>query len=84
MAYNVVTIAGSLRKESFSLKIANALARLAPSSLKLEVITLHGISFFSEDLEEPRRRMAVVPGEAAAVERYLFVTPNTTARFPAC
>ena len=51
MAYNVVTIAGSLRKESFTLKIAHALARLAPSSLKLEVITLHGISFFNQDLE---------------------------------
>ena len=51
MAYNVVTIAGSLRKESFTLKIAHALARLAPPSLKLEVITLHGISFFNQDLE---------------------------------
>ena len=39
MAYNIVTIAGSLRKESF-LKIAHALARLAPPSLRLEVITL--------------------------------------------
>jgi chromate reductase len=28
--HHIVTIVGSLRKESFSLKIANALARLAP------------------------------------------------------
>ena len=49
--YNVVVIAGSLRKESFSLKIANALAKLAPATLKLEVVTLHGISFFNQDLE---------------------------------
>jgi hypothetical protein len=27
----IVTIVGSLRKESFSLKIANALAKLAPA-----------------------------------------------------
>ena len=33
---HIVTIAGSLRKESFTLKIANALAKLAPASLKLE------------------------------------------------
>ena len=33
MPYNIVTIAGSLRKDSFSLKIANALAKLAPASL---------------------------------------------------
>ena len=31
--HTIVTIVGSLRKESFSLKVANALARLAPASL---------------------------------------------------
>ncbi len=35
--HTIVTIVGSLRKESFSLKIANALAKLAPASLKLDV-----------------------------------------------
>ena len=49
--HNVVVIVGSLRKESFSLKIANALAKLAPASLKLDIVTLHGISFFNQDLE---------------------------------
>ena len=49
--HHIVIIAGSLRKESFSLKIANALAKLAPASLKLEVMTLHGISFFNQDRE---------------------------------
>src|SRR6185437_6986863 len=49
--HQVVTIVGSLRKESFSLKIANALAKLAPPTLKLDVVTLHGISFFNQDLE---------------------------------
>src|SRR5437870_13539903 len=51
MAYNVVAIVGSLRKESFSLKVANALAKLAPGSLQVDVTTLHGISFFNQDLE---------------------------------
>ena len=51
MAHTILVIAGSLRKESFSLKIANALAKLAPSSLKLDVMTPHGISFFNQDLE---------------------------------
>ena len=51
MAHTIVTIVGSLRKESFSLKIANAMAKLAPASLKLEVTTLHSISNFNQDLE---------------------------------
>ena len=49
--HNVVIIAGSIRKESFTLKIANALAKLAPDSLKPEVVTLNDISFFNQDLE---------------------------------
>ena len=35
--HTIVTIVGSLRKESFSLKIANALAKLAPVSCRLEI-----------------------------------------------
>jgi chromate reductase len=49
--HHIAVIAGSLRKESFTLKIANALTKLAPDTLKLEVATLHGISFFNQDLE---------------------------------
>lgn len=49
--HHIVVIVGSLRKESFTLKIANALAKLAPPTLKLDVVTLHGISFFNQDLE---------------------------------
>src|SRR5438477_10919409 len=47
----IVTIVGSLRKESFTLKIANALAKLAPASLKLDVTTLEGISFSNQALD---------------------------------
>src|ERR1700687_6145209 len=51
--YNVVVIVGSIRKESFTLKIANALAKLAPATLKLDVNTLHGISFSNQAPEPP-------------------------------
>ena len=70
MAYNIVAIVGSLRKEAWSLKVANALAKLAPASLKIDVTTLHGISFFNQDLEAaPAGRLAGVPRKAAEVER---------------
>ncbi|EKS40333.1 NADPH-dependent FMN reductase [Afipia clevelandensis] len=51
MAHSVAVIVGSLRKESFSLKIAKALAKIAPPSLKLGIVTLHDLSFFNQDLE---------------------------------
>jgi chromate reductase, NAD(P)H dehydrogenase (quinone) len=53
--HQIVVIVGSLRKESFSLKIANALAKLAPETLKLDVVTLNGLSFFNQDLEATPR-----------------------------
>jgi len=77
MAYNIVTIAGSLRKESFSLKIANALARLAPSSLSLEVITPAGISFFNQDLEAaPPADWLAFREKLQKSNGILFVTPE--------
>jgi chromate reductase, NAD(P)H dehydrogenase (quinone) len=75
--HNVVVIVGSLRKESFTLKIANALAKLAPATLQLDVTTLQGISFFNQDLE------AAPPADWLAFREKLqkssgviFVTPE--------
>jgi chromate reductase, NAD(P)H dehydrogenase (quinone) len=81
--YNVVVIAGSLRKESFTLKIARALAKLAPDTLKLDVVTPHGISFFNQDLE------AAPPADWLAFREKLqksngviFVTPEYNRSIP--
>jgi chromate reductase len=83
MAYNIVTIAGSLRKESFSLKIAHALAKLAPASLKLEVSTLHGISFFNQDLEAaPPADWQAFREKVQQSHGVLFVTPEYNRSIP--
>src|ERR1700756_5952778 len=83
MAYNIVTLVGSLRKESFSLKIANALAKLAPSSLKLEVITPTGISFFNQDLEaNPPADWLSFREKIQKSNGVLFVTPEYNRSIP--
>jgi chromate reductase len=75
--HNIVVIAGSLRKESFTLKIANALARLAPASLKLDVVTLHGISFFNQDLEAaPPADWTAFREKIQKSDGVIFVTPE--------
>jgi chromate reductase, NAD(P)H dehydrogenase (quinone) len=81
--HHVVVIVGSLRKESFTLKIANALAKLAPDTLKLDVVTLHGLSFFNQDLE------ATPPADWLAFREkiqksagVLFVTPEYNRSLP--
>src|ERR1700746_1545258 len=81
--FNIVVIVGSIRKESFTLKIANALARWPPASLKLARVTLHGISFFNQDLE------ATPPADWLAFREkiqksagVLFVTPEYNRSIP--
>lgn len=83
MAYTIVTIAGSLRKESFSLKIANALAKLAPSSLKLEVVTPAGISFFNQDIEgAPPADWLAFRDKLQKSNGVLFITPEYNRSIP--
>ena len=81
--HHIAVIAGSLRKESFTLKIAKALTKLAPDTLKLEVITPHGLSFFNQDLE------AAPPADWVALRDsihksggVIFVTPEYNRSIP--
>src|SRR4030081_888818 len=75
--YNIAVIVGSLRKESFTLKIARALANLAPDTLKLEVITLNDISFFNQDLEAtPPADWLAFREKLQRSNGVLFVTPE--------
>ena len=81
--HNIVVIVGSLRKESFTLKIANALAKLAPSSLKLDVRTLYDISFFNQDLEgAPPADWVAFRDKLQASDGVLFVTPEYNRSIP--
>ncbi|MCC8947867.1 MULTISPECIES: NADPH-dependent FMN reductase [Bradyrhizobium] len=83
MAYNIVTIVGSIRKQSFSLKIANALAKLAPASLKLDVTTLQEISFFNQDLEAaPPADWLAFREKLQKSNGVLFVTPEYNRSIP--
>src|SRR6266403_4902463 len=81
--HSIVTIVGSLRKESFTLKIANALAKLAPASLQLDVTTLHDISFFNQDLEAtPPADWIAFREKLQKSSGVLFVTPEYNRSIP--
>src|SRR5262245_62609194 len=83
MAHHIVTIVGSLRKESFSLKVANAFAKLAPASLHLEIITPAGISFFNQDLEAaPPADWLAFREKLQKSNGVLFVTPEYNRSIP--
>ncbi len=80
---SVVVIVGSLRKESFTLKVANALTKLAPDTLKLNVVTLHDISFFNQDLEaNPPTDWLAFRDKLQKSNGVLFVTPEYNRSIP--
>src|SRR6202045_4773776 len=81
--HHVLVIAGSLRKESFTLKIANALAKLAPPALTLDVVTPHGISFFNQDLEaNPPADWLAFRERIQKSAGVIFVTPEYNRAIP--
>ena len=54
---NVAVIVGSLRKESFNRKMANALIAMAPAPLKLTIHEIGQLPLYNQDLDtaSPRR-----------------------------
>ena len=83
MAHSIFAIVGSLRKEIFTLKIANALTKLAPYTLKLSVVTLHGLSFFNQDLEaEPPADWVAFREDIKKSNGVIFVTAEYNRSIP--
>jgi chromate reductase len=81
--HSVVAIVGSLRKESFTLKIAKAAAKLAPDTLKLDVTTLHDLSFFNQDLEAtPPADWVAFREKLQKSNAVLFLTPEYNRSIP--
>jgi chromate reductase len=83
MANNALILVGSLRKQSFSLKVANAFVKLAPDSLKLEVVVPHELSLFNQDLEaNPPGDWLAFRNRIKASDGVIFVTPEYNRSIP--
>ena len=80
---NIAVFAGSLRKESFSRRMAKTLATLAPESLKLEIIEIGGLPLYNQDIEEnPPVDWTEFRARVAAFDGFLFVTPEYNRSIP--
>jgi chromate reductase len=79
----VAVLVGSLRKESFTRKVANALARVAPPSLKLEIVEIANVSNYNQDLEEtPPADWTAFRDRIRAADAVLFATPEYNRSVP--
>ncbi len=82
--YKIAVIVGSLRKESFNLKTAKALIKLAPESLSLEIISIADLPMFNEDLEStPPKEWVEFRKQIIATDGVLFITPEYNRSVPA-
>jgi chromate reductase len=82
--YNVAVLVGSLRRESLSRKAAEALARLAPDNLQLEIVEIRDLPLYDEDVEATGVPGAWVHFREAvnASDAVLFVTPEYNRSVP--
>lgn len=81
--YKIAVIVGSLRKESYNLKTAKALMKLAPKSLSLELLDISGLPMFNEDLEEtPPKEWETFRKKISKADGLLFLTPEYNRSVP--
>ena len=81
--FKIAVIVGSLRKESLNLKMAKALAELAPESLSLKIVDLAGLPMFNEDLEaNPPNEWITFKEQISAADGVLFLTPEYNRSIP--
>jgi chromate reductase len=85
MARKIAVVVGSLRKGSFSRKLANALIPLAKPELELAIVEIGDLPLYNEDAEAdaPQSwksfRDAIRPADGV-----LFVTPEYNRSVPGC
>ena len=81
---DVAVIVGSLRKGSFNRQVANALAELAPATLKLNIIDIGHLPIYNQDGdEEPPASWREFRDRIKAADGVLFVTPEHNRSVPA-
>lgn len=83
--FKVAVLVGSLRKDSFNLKLAQALVDLAPDTLQFDFVPIGDLPLYNPDLDGnappvswPRFRETI-----RGVNTLLFVTPEYNRSIPA-
>ena len=81
--HNIGVFVGSLRKESFNRKMANALAAMAPPSLKLSIVEIGHLPLYNQDDDaNPSAVWTAFRQQVKAVDAVLFVTPEYNRSVP--
>lgn len=85
MVKKVAVIVGSLRKESWNLKLAKVLMKLAPSSLNMELIEIGNLPLYNQDYDDeksPPQAWTNFRNKIKKSDAVLFVSPEYNRSIP--
>ncbi|AMB85652.1 ACP phosphodiesterase [Pseudomonas agarici] len=81
--HTVAVLVGSLRKQSFNRKVAQALIDQAPANLQLKIVELGELPLYNEDIEDvPPAAYTTFRQQIAGADAVLFVTPEYNRSVP--
>lgn len=78
-------LAGSLRKESFSKKIAQAIVPMAPEGYRFQIISLDGLEVYNQDFDDHNQvpeSYKAFREEMHKVDGVIFITPEYNRSVP--
>lgn len=81
---NIAVVVGSLRKDSWTRKVANAMIELAPKSLSFAHVEIGALPHYNQDLEtaSPPAAWALFRDQVRPVDGVLFATPEYNRSVP--
>ncbi len=81
--YPIAVLVGSLRKESFNRKLADALARLAPRDFEFNPLRIDDLPPYNQDDDaDPAPPVKRLKSEVLSASGLLFVTPEYNRSIP--
>ena len=81
--YQIAVIVGSLRKDSFNRKLANAIVKLAPSEFSFKHLKIDDLPLYNQDDDaNPAESVKRLKIEIKGAQGLLFVTPEYNRSIP--
>lgn len=81
--YQIAVVVGSLRKDSFNRKLANAIVKLAPAEFSFKQLEIGNLPLYDQDDDaQPADAVKRLKAEILAAQGVLFVTPEYNRSIP--
>jgi chromate reductase len=81
--YQIAIVVGSLRKDSFNRKLANAITKLAPAEFAFKQLKIDDLPLYNQDEDaRPAASVARLKSEIEAAQGVIFVTPEYNRSIP--